>query len=101
MWCTILPWWNVLYDIALWERGLRYCPGGMLCTVLPWGSVVYNIAMRELWCTILFPGFRNNVNVIIWYGDCLLLYVLKVFHESGILMSNICDGAQLRFVRCV
>ena len=55
---------NVVYDIALGECGVRYCPSGMWCTILLWrnvvydtalGSMVYGAALEELWCTILLP----------------------------------------------
>ena len=38
---------SVVYDTALGECGVRYCTGG---------GWVYDAALKELWCTILFPG---------------------------------------------
>ena len=46
----------VVYDIALGECGVRYCPGEcvvrycfgeMWCTILPWRSVVFDSVLEE------------------------------------------------------
>ena len=44
---------HVVYDIALGECGVRYCPRRMWCTILPCGNVVYDIALGGVWCTML------------------------------------------------
>ena len=35
------------------ECGVRYCSEEMWCTILPWVNVVYDTALEELWCTIV------------------------------------------------
>ena len=52
----MLRWANVLYGYALTECGVRYCPGRVWCTILPWGNVVYDTALGTLRRTILLPG---------------------------------------------
>ena len=38
---------TVVYDTALMECGVRYCPGGVWCNILHCGSVVYDTALGE------------------------------------------------------